>query len=70
MKRQIKKLETLKKMRISKNISCKDISGVLNISKTYYWQIENGSRRLSYELAKKIAKIFNLKPDDIFYSDI
>ena len=33
-----------------------------------YCQIENGQRRLSYQMAVKIAKIFNLKPDDIFYN--
>ena len=40
-----------------------------NISKAYYWQIEHKNRRLSYEMAKEIAKIFNLKPDDIFYDE-
>ena len=40
---------------------------ILNISTTYYWQIENGKRNLYYKTAISIAKIFNLKPDDIFY---
>ena len=70
MKKQIKKLDKLKELRMNKNISCKQISDMLNISKTYYWQIESGNRRLSYEIAKRIANIFNLKPDDIFYEDL
>ena len=41
----------------------------LNICKAYYWQIENGNRNLYYELAKQIASIFSLKPDDIFYNE-
>ena len=41
----------------------------LNISKTYYWQLEHNQRRLSYEMALKIAKIFGKKPDDIFYKE-
>ena len=41
----------------------------LNISKPYYWQIEHGHRRLTYEMAIKIANIFNSKPDDIFYQE-
>lgn len=41
----------------------------LNISKVFYHQLETGQRRLSYEMAFKIASIFNLKPDDIFYDD-
>lgn len=39
----------------------------LNISYAYYWQIENNKRQLYYSLAIKIAKIFDLKPDQIFY---
>jgi putative transcriptional regulator len=42
---------------------------MLGISKPYYWQIENKKRRLYYSLAKKIASIFKLKPDDIFYEE-
>ena len=41
----------------------------LNISKTYYWQLEHNQRRISYEMAIKIAKIFEKKPDEIFYED-
>ena len=41
----------------------------LNISKTYYWQLEHNQRRISYEMAFKIAKIFRKKPDDIFYQE-
>ena len=41
----------------------------LGISKPFYWQIENGKRNLSYKMAIKIASIFNMKPDDIFYKD-
>ncbi|OKO91460.1 hypothetical protein BRO54_2737 [Geobacillus proteiniphilus] len=28
--------------------------------------IENGKRRLTYDLAVKIAQVFNAHPDDIF----
>lgn len=65
-----KKLNTLREIRINNEISCQSMANSLDISKAFYWQIENGKRKLSYELAKKIAKIFNLKPDDIFYKDL
>ena len=45
------------------------MANLLNISKTYYWQLEHDQRRLSYEMALKIAKIFDKKPDDIFYQE-
>jgi putative transcriptional regulator len=62
-------LEKLKTMRIEKKYTCKDMAAALKISKPYYWQIENDKRGLSYDMAFKIAKIFNVKPDDIFYSE-
>lgn len=42
---------------------------LLGISKTYYWQIENKKRRLSYDMAIKIARLFEQRPDTIFYED-
>ena len=39
----------------------------LGISKPFYCQIENGKRRLTYEMAVKISAIFKKKPDAIFY---
>lgn len=59
----------LKNLRKKSNYSYQDMANHLNISKTYYWQIENCKRRLTYEMAVKIVKVFNLKPDDIFYND-
>ncbi len=62
-------MEKLKELRIKNNYSYEKMAKLLNISKPYYWQIENKKRRLSYSLAKKIANIFKLKPDDIFYDE-
>ena len=41
----------------------------LNISDTYYWQLENEKRRLTYRWAVEIASIFKMEPDQIFYTD-
>ena len=69
MKNTLKIIEKLQLIRNNKNISYKNMAEMLGVSKTYYWQIENGKRRLTYEFAKRIASIFNLKPDDIFYEE-
>lgn len=45
------------------------MSEVLGISKAFYSQIENGNRRLSYDMAVKIANIFKTKPDKLFYEE-
>lgn len=60
-------MNKLQKLRIKNKITIKEMAQMLNISYTYYWQIENKDRKLYYKLAVKIAKIFNLKPDDIFF---
>ncbi len=60
----------LEKLRLEKGYTYQDMSDKLGICKSYYWHIEHNSRRLYYDLAKKIAKIFGLKPDDIFYNEI
>lgn len=61
--------QKLKEIREENHLSHEAMSKALNISKTFYWQIENGKRGLTYEMAKKIATIFGLKPDDLFYNE-
>jgi putative transcriptional regulator len=56
----------LKKIRSSHNMTLQQVADELGVSKPYYWQIENGERGLSYELAVKIAAVFKKKPDEIF----
>lgn len=63
-------MEVLKKHRIKNKLSYQAMGDLLGISKTFYWQIENDKRRLSYERAVKISKIFNVTPDELFYEDI
>ena len=64
------KMKKLKKLREQCGYSYSKIADKLKISKAYYWQIENKKRNLSYLMALKIAKVFNLKPDDLFYYEI
>ncbi len=59
----------LKELRNEYKYTSKQMADMLNISKGFYSQIENYKRKLSYQLAVEIAKIFKLKPDDIFYND-
>ncbi len=57
----------LTKLRKKYKLSYKDMAEKLGISECFYWQIEHKKRKLFYYMAKKIAAIFDLKPDDIFY---
>lgn len=62
-------MNQLKNLREKKGFSYEDMAKKLQISKAYYWQIEHKNRRLSYAMAKNIASIFGLKPDDLFYNE-
>ena len=59
----------LKELRKQKKYTTNDMAEKLGISKHFYCQIENQKRRLSYEMAVKIAAIFKKKPDAIFYEN-
>lgn len=62
-------MNKLKELRIKHKLTHQSMADTLKISKSYYWQIENMKRRLTYELAIEIANIFKTTPDTIFYSD-
>ena len=59
----------LREKRIKKGYTYQKMAEMLGISKTFYYQIEMQDRNLSYNMAIKIADIFNVKPDTIFYND-
>lgn len=61
--------DKLKEERYAKKYTDKIMAEKLGISKTFYCQLENGNRKMSYEMAVKIANIFNAKADTLFYDD-
>lgn len=60
------RLEKLKYIRESANMTYKEVADSAGLTKEHYWMIENGKRNLSYQNAVKIALVFNKEPDDIF----
>lgn len=61
--------QKLKELRKKKGLTTQDMADKLGISKPFYSQIENQVRKLSYDMAVRIADIFGKKPDAIFYID-
>lgn len=59
----------LREIRQHKKYTTKYMAEHLGISKPFYCQLENRTRRLSYDMAIKISAIFNKKPDQLFYDD-
>jgi len=62
-------MSKLKFVRIKNKLTHQTMADTLNISKSFYWQIENNKRRLSYDMAIKIAEIFKMTPDELFYEE-
>lgn len=58
----------LKELRKEYKYNIYDMAKKLNITPSFYSQIENKKKRLFYDMAIKISAIFNMKPDDIFYT--
>lgn len=61
-------MEKLKRIRKENKYTIYDMAKILKITPSFYSQIENKKKRLFYDMAFKISAIFNMKPDDIFYS--
>lgn len=61
--------QKLKELRRKKKYTTAIMAEKLEISKPFYCQLENQKRRLSYDMAIKIADIFGVRPDSIFYHD-
>lgn len=60
-------MDKLKKIMKEKKYTYEYIANVLGYSKPFVWQIINGERRLTYENALLIARVFDMKPDELFY---
>lgn len=61
--------DKLKNIRKKYQLTIYDMASYLNITASFYSQLENKKRRLYYDTAVRIANVFGLKPDDIFYID-
>lgn len=61
-------MEKLKEIRKEHNYTIYDMAKKLKITPSFYSQIENKKKRLFYDMAVKISDIFNMKPDEIFYT--
>lgn len=59
----------LKQLRKENNLTIYDMANKLNISAVQYYFIENQKRILYYDMAIKISRIFNMRPDQIFYTE-
>ena len=56
-------------LRKNNSLTIYDMGKIIGITPAYYYMIEKGDKKLYYDLAIKISSVFNMKPDDIFYTN-
>lgn len=61
-------MEKLKAKRKKKGFTQRQMAEQLSITISFYSQLENKKKKLYYDTAIKIADIFNMKPDQLFYT--
>lgn len=59
-------MSNLKRIRKGKKLTIYKMAKLLEITPSFYSQIENKKRRLFYDTAYKIAEILDMKPDEVF----
>jgi putative transcriptional regulator len=57
----------VQELRLNKNITQEDLAGLLDVTRQTIISIEKGNYIPSLLLAMKIAKVFKLKVEDIFW---
>ena len=62
-------MNKLKELRAKYGYTCAQMAEMLGMCTAFYWQIENKKRGLYYATARKIAAIFKMKPDDLFFEE-
>jgi putative transcriptional regulator len=57
----------LKKLRQKRGFTQEGMGQVLGITKDYVYMIENGRRNPSFALAKRIADLYKVTVDELFF---
>ena len=63
------KYSKIRKKRIEKEMPVPVISQKIGISKSYFYQIENGNKCPSIKVMKKVCKILDADPKELFFSE-
>jgi len=61
-------MDKLKRLRKEHKLTVYEMARRLHITPSFYSQIENQKRRLFYDVACRISLIFNMQPDNVFYT--
>lgn len=59
--------EKLSKLREERKMTQEDVANAVGISRSFYGLIEIGERNPTFGLAKRIAGVFGVNPEDIFF---
>lgn len=60
----------LKTIRVKKNLTMKQISQQVGITESYYCLLENGLRRPSVPVAKRLGEVLGFDWSELFENDV
>lgn len=59
-------MNNLKELRLYNDLTQEEVAKRINVCRSHYTLIENGSRKPSFEVCLKLAEVFNTSVEDIF----
>ena len=59
-------MNNIKKIRLARNLNRTDFATLFGVTRSYIYQIENGIRPISLDLAKKISRKFDVSLNEIY----
>lgn len=62
-------LYKLIQMRKEKSKTHKEVAKYAGVCPSMYYYLENGQKKLSYDVAAKLADFYEMTPDELFFED-
>ena len=62
------KVVQFKRLRLTRNLSVREASKLLEISESHLWSIENGNRKPGKGLIVKMARLYSVNIETIFFA--
>lgn len=63
-------INNLRKLRIENELSISELANLCNVTESYITKIENGGYKITKNMQKKLTKVLNVNPKDLYFKEI
>ena len=63
-------INNLRKLRIENELSISELANLCNVTESYITKIENGGYKITKNMQKKLTKVLNVNPEDLYFKEI